>query len=296
MMTMFVHSCFMELLVLMSKILIYLKPGESFTIDTPTIPGRTITSVRHQSYSGSGYDTLGDEIPLPLTISYDDLLERDPFNNDEQAVSPNDRYTLIGEIDPLFDDDKFLTVDGYYLLDYDGSNFNVDFARGIYDSFSYGYAGMAQSVPFKMYVLEGEALPLPESLYGQTLTGIAFMRDEYEVTDIYTRNIVYSDIHERYDNIAMFMLYSEGSSNFDLSTNGQTWEALDFNKVPGVQEKLDEIEDTQITTEESEATQYIDVESTETKSTSVNGNAVAVGILITLSIIAFVVFYNKKKK
>ena len=286
-------------------LVIYLKPGESFTIDSPTIPGRTIDSVMHDSVRGNQFVTVDNKIPLPLTISYDDLVERGPFNNDEQIVSYQDRYILRGENDPRFED-PFIHLDGYYVLDYDGSKFNTDFALRVFDSFSWGYAGGAQSVPFKMYVLEGEVLPLPESLYGQTLTGIAFVRSEYAyaVTDVYTNNIVYSDIHNQYDDAILFMLYSEGSSNFDLSSNGQSWEALDFNKVPGVQEKLDEIEadkiasetEESISAEESEDTQYIDEEPTETKSNSVNGNAVAVGILITLSIIAFVVFYNKRNK
>ncbi|NQN35759.1 hypothetical protein HPA18_02210 [Streptococcus suis] len=286
-------------------LVIYLKPGESFTIDSPTIPGRTIDSVMHDSVRGNQFVTVDNKIPLPLTISYDDLVERGPFNNDEQIVSYQDRYILRGENDPRFED-PFIHLDGYYVLDYDGSKFNTYFALRVFDSFSWGYAGGAQSVPFKMYVLEGEVLPLPESLYGQTLTGIAFVRSEYAyaVTDVYTNNIVYSDIHNQYDDAILFMLYSEGSSNFDLSSNGQSWEALDFNKVPGVQEKLDEIEadkiasetEESISAEESEDTQYIDEEPTETKSNSVNGNAVAVGILITLSIIAFVVFYNKRNK
>ncbi|HFU4026405.1 TPA: hypothetical protein ACGO0F_002161 [Streptococcus suis] len=297
-------------------LVIYLKPGESFTIDSPNLPGRTINSVKHNSvikreapFGGTvdEFGTVEDQIPLPLTISYDDLVERDPFNDDDRAVTYNDSYTFIGG-----EDERFLTVDGFYLLDYDGSEFDLDSAIGVYESFSYGYAGAAHSVPFKMYVLEGEVLPLPDSLYGQTLTGIAFMRGRYGlkdgaaegVTDIYSNSIIYSDIYERPYDFAMFMLYSESSSNFDLSSNGQTWEALDFNKVPGVQEKLDEIEADKIASEteestsaeESEDTQYIDEESTETKLNSVNGMVVVVGILITLSIIAFVVFYNKRNK
>ncbi|HEM3634223.1 TPA: hypothetical protein U1C38_002099 [Streptococcus suis] len=203
-------------------------------------------------------------------------------------------------------EDPFIHLDGYYVLDYDGSKFNTDFALRVFDSFSWGYAGGAQSVPFKMYVLEGEVLPLPESLYGQTLTGIAFVRSEYAyaVTDVYTNNIVYSDIHNQYDDAILFMLYSEGSSNFDLSSNGQSWEALNFNKVPGVQEKLDEIEADKIASEteestsaeESEDTQYIDEEPAETKSNSVNGMVVAIGILIVLSTISFIVFSNKRNK
>ncbi len=298
-------------------LVIYLKPGESFTIDSPNLPGRTINSVKHNSvikreapFGGTvdEFGTVEDQIPLPLTISYDDLVERDPFNDDDRAVTYNDSYTFIGG-----EDERFLTVDGFYLLDYDGSEFDLDSAIGVYESFSYGYAGAAHSVPFKMYVREGELIPLPESLYGQTLTGIAFVRGGYGaledggaegITDVYSNSIVYSDIHNQYDDAILFMLYSEGSSNFDLSSNGQSWEALDFNKVPGVQEKLDEIEadkiasetEESISAEESEDTQYIDEEPTETKSNSVNGNAVAVGILITLSIIAFVVFYNKRNK
>lgn len=286
-------------------LVIYLKPGESFTIDSPTIPGRTIDSVMHDSVRGNQFVTVDNKIPLPLTISYDDLVERGPFNNDEQIVSYQDRYILRGENDPRFED-PFIHLDGYYVLDYDGSKFNTDFALRVFDSFSWGYAGGAQSVPFKMYVLEGEVLPLPESLYGQTLTGIAFVRSEYAyaVTDVYTNNIVYSDIHNQYDDAILFMLYSEGSSNFDLSSNGQSWEALDFNKVPGVQEKLDEIEADKIASEteestsaeESEDTQYIDEEPAETKSNSVNGMVVAIGILIVLSTISFIVFSNKRNK
>ena len=224
-------------------------------------------------------------------------------------VSYEDRYTLRGE---TWDKDLFITVNAYYLLDYDGSEFDLDSALGVYESFGYGYAGKAQSVPFKMYVLEGEVLPLPESLYGQTLTGITFMRGRYGlkdgaaegVTDIYSNSIIYSDIYERPYDFAMFMLYSESSSNFDLSTNGQSWEALDFNKVPGVQEKLDEIEADKIASEteestsaeESEDTQYIDKELAETKSNFVNGMVVAVGILIVLSTISFIAFSNKRNK
>ncbi|MFM0585545.1 hypothetical protein P7J12_03810 [Streptococcus suis] len=259
----------------------------------------------HDSVRGNQFVTVDDKIPLPLTISYDDLVERGPFNNDEQIVSYSDRYILRGENDPRFED-PFIHLDGYYVLDYDGSKFNTDFALRVFDSFSWGYAGGAQSVPFNMYVLEGEVLPLPESLYGQTLTGIAFVRSKYAyaVTDVYTNNIVYSDIHNQYDDAILFMFYSEGSSNFDLSSNGQSWEALDFNKVPGVQEKLDEIEADKVASEteestsaeESEDTQYIDEESTETKSNSVNGMVVVVGILIVLSAISFITFSNKRNK
>ncbi|HEM4800846.1 TPA: hypothetical protein U1084_000186 [Streptococcus suis] len=100
------------------------------------------------------------------------------------------------------------------------------------------------------------------------------------------------------------MFYSESLSNFDLSSNVQSWEALDFNKVPGVQEKLDEIEADKIASEteestsaeESEDTQYIDEESTETKSNSINGMVVVVGILIVLSAISFIAFSNKRNK
>ncbi|HEP1824036.1 TPA: hypothetical protein VB895_001546 [Streptococcus suis] len=100
------------------------------------------------------------------------------------------------------------------------------------------------------------------------------------------------------------MFYSESLSNFDLSSNVQSWEALDFNKVPSVQEKLDEIEADKIASEteestsaeESEDTQYIDEESTETKSNSVNGMVVVVGILIVLSAISFIAFSNKRNK
>ena len=229
-------------------LVIYLKPGESFTIDSPNMPGRTINSVKHNSvikretpFGGTvdEFGTVEDQIPLPLTISYDDLVERDPFNDDDRAVTYNDSYTFIGG-----EDERFLTVDGFYLLDYDSSEFDLDSAIGVYESFSYGYAGAAHSVPFKMYVREGELIPLPESLYGQALTGIAFVRGGYGaledggaegITDVYTNNIVYSDIYNNSHQFAMFMLYSEESSNFDMSTNGQTWEALDFNKVPGVQ-------------------------------------------------------------
>ncbi len=121
----------------------------------------------------------------------------------------------------------------------------------------------------------------------------------------YTKNnIVYSDIHNQYDDAILFMFYSESLSNFDLSSNVQSWEALDFNKVPGVQEKLDEIEADKIASEteestsaeESEDTQYIDEESTETKSNSVNGMVVVVGILIVLSAISFIAFSNKRNK
>ena len=220
-------------------LVIYLKPGESFTIDNPKIPGKTILGVTHYISNGSTFSAKDENrgLPLPLTIHYDDLVERDAFNNEDNVVMPKDRYELFGE--ETDDLGGFLELNSYYALNYDSSTFNLDFAKGVYDSFK---DRGVQCVPVNIYVRRGETLPLIENLYGQTLAGIGFMRDEYTVTDLYTSSIVYGDIYSSNGNTVMFMLYSSSdSSNFDLSNNGQAWEALDFNKVPGVQEKLDQI-------------------------------------------------------
>ena len=282
-------------------LVIYLRQGESFTIDNPKIPGETITGVNHYISDGSTFN-LKDEnrgLPLPITISYDDLVERDVFNNEDNVVMPKDRYELFGkETDDI---GGFLELNSYYMLNYDGSTFNLDFAKGIYDSFK---DRGVQGVPFNIYVRRGETLPLIENLYGQTLAGIGFMRNEYTVTDLYTNSIVYGDIYSPKGSTVMFMLYSSDSSNFDLSNNGQAWEALDFNKVPGVQEKLDQIaaksKAEEPTTEESSDIDDTDeeeiTEETQTEDSS-SGPAVAIiGGLLVLSIAGFVLYAANKKK
>ncbi|HFU4117299.1 TPA: hypothetical protein ACGO7F_001801 [Streptococcus suis] len=73
---------------------IYLKPGESWTIQPPTIPDFQVSSLERSVLNNFGtWDGGTRDLQLPLTIHYDDLQES-LYTNSDGTVQIMDRFTV----------------------------------------------------------------------------------------------------------------------------------------------------------------------------------------------------------
>ena len=132
-----------------ASVVIYLKPGESYTIESPNIPGQTIKGLIVSKNS----EAPAEYVQFPYTINYDDLQGSNFKSSTSGKVYPY--YSVELQIDK--------EVSTYY-DSYDVYNY-TSYSNESQTEVIRDISGIGVLPVFNVYVLPGERVPLINNYY-----------------------------------------------------------------------------------------------------------------------------------
>lgn len=217
-----------------STLKVYLKPGESWTITPPSIPGLQASSITRAELGE--HDMLNMEeynIPLPLTVHYDDL--QDPFYmNDDGTIKINDIF--IVNLAPI-DDQK---VDTLPVIVREAGNTESAFNIMRYD--------------YKILALRGQPLSFNNDYVpGKKVVGFKFHKFG-TLSKEFNESVIWDP--EAFDDPDAIVVYY-GDPNESTFVNADGWTAWDLSTIPGNNEPEETTTEEETTVEATEVVETV---------------------------------------
>lgn len=256
-----------------STLKVYLKPGESWTITPPSIPGLQASSITRAELGE--HDTLNMEeynIPLPLTVHYDDL--QDSFYmNDDGTIKINDIFIVnLATIDGQ-------KVDTLPVIVREAGNTESAFNTMRYD--------------YKILALRGQPLSFNNDYVpGKKVVGFKFHKFG-TLSKEFNESVIWDP--EAFDDPDAIVVYY-GDPEESTFVNADGWTAWDLSTIPGNNEP-EETTTEEVTEEETtvEATEVVETVVYEKRDNS----AVTIITIVLVVLIAggggAAIYYAQKK-